>query len=359
MGVIEIMKKILFLCHGAGNGGAERVITTLASEFAKKGYKVLMVTTNEDKNDYEMDKSVLRHRIISLKGNSVARSVDRVIQLRKCMKDFNADTVISFSAVPNMQAIIAAIGMKINIIISERTDPRRYPTSKLGRVLRSFLYPFADTVVFQTSDAKACFGKIVQKKSHIILNPIRDGLPRADRISNEKKIVGIGSLGEQKNWPVALKAAELFMREFSDYTFEIFGEGPDRQKLQAIIDNSIVLKDKVVLKGFSSNAVNELLKASMYVSSSDYEGISNSMLEALAVGIPVICTNCPIGGAKMMINSNQNGVLVPVGDYKKMYEAMKKIATDKKFSQTISDNAILIRDRLKLSKIVDEWEALV
>ena len=353
------MKNIVFLCHGAGNGGAERVITTLASEFAKKDYHVLMVTTNEDNNDYVMDKRVLRKRIISLKSNTFARTIDRIWQLRKCVKDFNTDTLISFSSIPNIQAIIATIGMKKNIVISERTDPRRYPTSKLGRILRFILYPFADTIVFQTEDAKKCFRRKIQKKSCIILNPIRDGLPTSNKKIRENKIMGIGSLGEQKNWPVALKAAELFFKEFPDYIFEIYGEGPDRDKIQSIINSSHFLKKRVKLKGFSSNVINELTKATMFVSSSDYEGISNSMLEALAVGIPVICTDCPIGGAKMMIKSDYNGILVPVGDHIKMYEAMKRIVEDEEFSQKLANNAIEIREKLKLYKIVAEWEALV
>lgn len=353
------MKRIVFLCHGAGNGGAERVITTLASEFAKRKYQVLMVTTNEDKNDYEMYQDVSRKRIISSKSNSIFRSIDRVLQLRKCIKEFKADSVISFSSIPNLQAIIATIGLRRNLIISERTDPRRYPTSKIGRLMRTVLYPLADTVVFQTQDAKACFGKLIQKKSRIILNPIRDGLPMADLQSVERRIVGIGSLGEQKNWPVALVAAEMFFEKHPDYIFDIYGEGPDRSQLQKQIDCSELLRNRVVLRGFSNNVVNELVKASFFVSSSDYEGISNAMLEALAVGIPVICTDCPIGGAKMMIKSNYNGILVPVRDSQKMYEAMCKVAEDNNFSRKIANNAVEIREKLKLEKIVTEWESLV
>lgn len=353
------MKKLVFLCHGAGNGGAERVITTLASEFAKKKYKVLMVTTNEDNNDYEMHQDVARKRILSTKGNAVIRTIDRILQLRKCIKEFKADVVISFSSIPNLQAIIATMGLRKKLIISERTDPRRYPTSKIGRLMRTVLYPLADTVVFQTEDARACFGKLIQKKSRIILNPIRDGLPKANLDEAEKRLIGIGSLGEQKNWPVALEAAELFFAKHPDYVFDIYGEGPDRNQLQKIIDNSELLNKRVVLRGFSSNAVNELVKASFFVSSSDYEGISNSMLEALAVGIPVICTDCPIGGARMMIKKNYNGLLVPVRNSKIMFEAMCKIVEDKDFSRTIANNALEIRQKLKLEKIVSEWEALV
>lgn len=353
------MKNVIFLCHGAGNGGAERVITTLASEFAKREYNVLMITTNEDNNDYIMNENVRRKRIISSKKLKIIRTIDRIKILRESIIDFKGDIIISFSAIPNIQAIIATIGLKCNLIISERTDPKRYPKSIFGKFLRFCLYPCADTIIFQTEQAKEYFKKSIQNKAKIIMNPIRDGLPISNRDKCEKKIIGIGSLGEQKNWYVTLKAVEPFFKEFPDYILEIYGEGPDKNVLQDLIENSCILRNHVYLKGFSNN-INDILKtAAIYVSSSDYEGISNAMLEALAEGIPTICTDCPVGGARMIIKNNYNGILVPVGGYEEIYNALRKIASNEEFSRQLSKNALEIRNKFELSKIVDEWENVV
>lgn len=350
------MKKIMFLCHGAGNGGAERVITTIASEFAKRDYIVSMVTTNEDHNDYEIDRKVVRHRVISNSSNPIFRTIDRIIKIRSYIKNFKPNCIISFSSIPNMQVILADMGIKNKLIISERTDPSKYPTSKAGRIFRTLLYPLADKIVFQTEEAKNYFSKRIQRKGTIIVNPIRDDLPLPIAGKREKTIIGVGSLGEQKNWAVALNACNLFFEKYSDYVLEIYGEGPLRSSLQEIIDNSPILRNRVELKGFSNDVVSKMTNAQMYVSSSDYEGISNSMLEALAVGTPVICTDCPVGGARMFIKNGENGFLFPVRDSNKMAECMMKIASDERIREKFSLNSMKIREQLQLASIINQWE---
>lgn len=157
------MKKLVFLCHGAGNGGAERVITTLASEFANKQYEVFLFTTNEDNNDYIINSKIKRVRILSQRSNSLLRTMDRLRQMRKQFMQIGPDCIISFSSVPNMQALVVHIGLKGKIIISERTDPSKYPTSKIGKILRNLLYPGADRIVFQTKDAMEYFPNRIKR----------------------------------------------------------------------------------------------------------------------------------------------------------------------------------------------------
>ena len=350
------MKRLLFICHGAGNGGAERVITTLSSEFAKRNYEVLLVTTNADHNDYDIYEKVKRKRIICDKGNKLTRTISRITMLRSCIKEFNPDVIISFSSIPNIQSIIASILMRSKIIISERTDPSKYPSSMIGKALRRILYPIADRIVFQTQDAMNYFDVSISKKGTIIPNPIRDDLPERHDGEREKRIIGIGSLGEQKNWIMALKACEIFFQHHPDYIFELYGEGPHRSMLQDIINKSSVLSSRVYLKGFSKDVVNILQKSAIYLSTSKYEGISNSMLEALAVGTPVICTDCPVGGARQYIVNGQNGFLVQIDDYMYMAELMCKLISDKNLSMNFSVKATQIRHELRLNKILDMWE---
>lgn len=350
-----ILKRIMFLCHGAGNGGAERVITTLAGEFTKK-YNVLLITTNESYNDYVLNPKVKHYIILSKKNNVVFRSIDRIIRLRNYIKMFKPDCIVSFSSIPNMQAIVANIGLKSKLIISERTDPSRYPASDIGKKLRGILYPHADRIVFQTKQARDYFPRRIKQMSTIIPNPIRNDLPSPYIGEREKRIVGIGSLGEQKNWDVALDACEMLFREYTDYILDIYGEGPFRDRLQKRIDSSDVLRNRVFLKGFSQSVVEEMLKAKMYISSSDYEGISNSMLEALAVGVPTICTDCPVGGARENIEDGISGLLIPVRDSKALYIAMKKIIETDCLSNQLSHNSVKITRKLSLDKIVKQWE---
>lgn len=352
-------KKVMFLCHGAGNGGAERVITTIAGAFAEDGYTVSLVTTNKEHNDYIINPKVQRKIILSHAGNALSRTMERIIKLRKYIKEYAPDSIISFSTVPNMQALIASRGLKCKVIISERTDPSRYPTSNLGKRLRLFLYPYADVIVFQTNDARNYFPPKIKNKGVVIFNPIREDLPEPYNGVRENRIVGIGSLGEQKNWSISLKAAELFFKTHSEYRFDIFGEGPDKNRLQEYIDNSTLLRNRVFLRGFSLDAVAEMNTARMYISSSKYDGIPNSMLEALATGVPTIYTDCPVGGPKEFIINGFNGFLVPVNDSNALAEKMVELAENDDLCKRLSLNSVKIRKTLSLKKIVSAWEEVI
>lgn len=353
------MKKLLFLCHGAGNGGAERVITTLAGAFAQKDYFVVLITTNEPKNDYVLNSNIIHKIILSNKKSVIYRTIDRIIQLRSYLKQYKPDCIISFSGIPNMQAVVADIGLKNRLIISERVDPSKYPQSKLGRILRDFIYHFADCIVFQTEDARNYFDRYIQNRSVIIPNPIRNDLPKPYMGERKKRIVGVGSLGEQKNWTMGIKASRIFFESHPDYVFDIYGDGPLKNILQKMIYDDDLLRDRVKLHGFVPDVVDRILNATMYISSSDYEGISNAMLESLAVGVPTICTDCPVGGARENIESGENGFLVPVGDYKKLAELMTYLADNKSLQQRFSQKSPSIREILQLDNIVYQWEKVI
>lgn len=352
-------KRVMFLCHGAGNGGAERVIVTLANAFVSDGYIVSLVTTNKEHNDYCIDPLIERQVALSNASNVITRTIDRIKQLRQYVRLFNPNCIISFSSIPNIQILIATIGLNVRVIISERTDPSRYPTNSIAKKLRLMLYPMADKIVFQTNEAKNYFPEKIRDKGVVIFNPIRDDLPSPYTGIRENRIIGIGSLGEQKNWIIALKAAEIFFKNFPNYTFDIFGEGPDREYLQEYIAQSPDLRERVYLRGFSHNVVKEMNAARMYISSSKYDGIPNSMLEALATGVPTIYTDCPVGGPREFITTGQNGFLVPVGDVDALADRMMQLASNDILCKKLSHNSIYIRERLKLSKIFLEWKNLV
>ena len=135
---------------------------------------------------------------------------------------------------------------------------------------------------------------------------------------------------------MAINAFEKFYNKNPEYKFTIYGDGPLRESLEKAIKEK-ELENVINLPGFSKNIIEDIKKAGIYISSSDFEGISNAMLEAMAMGIPTVCTDCPIGGAKMTIR------------------AMDKVANDSTFAKEISENAITIREELSIDKILDKW----
>ncbi len=163
------------------------MITTLANQFSSRGYEVFLVTTNSPKNDYKISENVTR-RIINVDSKNIAiRTIKRIMILRSYFVSIQPDCIVSFSTIPNLQAILANIGNKTKIIISERTDPSQYPKSKIVQVFRNVLYPFVDVIVFQTKEAMAYFNKPIKKKGVVIFNPIQNNLPEEYLGIREKK----------------------------------------------------------------------------------------------------------------------------------------------------------------------------
>lgn len=120
----------------------------------------------------------------------------------------------------------------------------------------------------------------------------------------------MGRFNPQKNYKLLIDAFAQFSKSYPDYTLEIYGDGALRQTMEKYIAK-IGLTEKIILCGFCKNVHERIKDAGMYVMSSDFEGLSNAMLEAMALGLPVISTDHPPGGARAYITSYENGILTP------------------------------------------------
>ena len=162
---------------------------------------------------------------------------------------------------------------------------------------------------------------------------------------------------EKKAQGIAKKFRE-FHKKYGEYVLDIYGQGELEKELIAYCEECKI-SGWVRFNGLVSDIYEKMVKATMYISSSDYEGMSNSMLEALAMGIPSICTDCPIGGARMVIQNNENGILVPIKNTEKMTEAMLKIVEDEQFAKKLSKNSRKLREYLNVQYIGKQWEGLM
>lgn len=352
------MKKILIILNDLKNGGVERVLSVLANYFADKNYLVHVMAIASEQISYELSPKICYEYIPLMqiyKKESLLKEFKVMFRIYKEMNRINPDYVIGFDDSIIIRSIPSAWLQRRKIIVSERIDPTIYGLPM--RIVRQVAYDMADKVVFQTEDAQKFFPKRTQKKSVIIPNPLTEGLPyHSDE--NNKRIIMAGRLRAQKNTSLAIKAFSRFYKIHNDYTLVIYGEGEELDSLKKLA-LELGVEGNVLFPGHISYIHEEMSKATMYVSSSDYEGISNSMLEALAIGTPCICTDCPVGGARMFIKNNVNGVLVPVGDMEAIADAMEKIASDSSFASKISEESIKIREQLSVDVICPQWEILL
>lgn len=350
--------KVIFVIPQMSGGGAERVISILANNFVKKNIDVEILMTAGSNVDYALNDRV---SLETVGGETQGSPLKMLGRIRKMSQHFglpeNKDAVIvSFGPGTSGYVVLSLMGRKRKLIISERNDPDACPHPHL----RNIVYKKADKLVFQTYMARDAFPSALSRKGVVIPNPIRPDIPNVIKGEREKTIVAVGRLEKQKNYPMLLRAFEIFHKDFPDYTLHIFGRGSLEEELKKMAYEELTFSDTSVIFEDFCNDVNERVKnAGMYMLSSDYEGISNAMIEALAMGIPTVATDCPIGGSAMCIRSNENGILVPTGDYKAMANAMKRIAEDDIFAEKISNEAVKIRKDYNEDTVSDKWIELL
>jgi glycosyltransferase involved in cell wall biosynthesis len=236
------MKKVLFVIGGMGSGGAERVMSLLVNQGAQAGIEVGLALITSDHYAYPIDERVAVYPLCrDMPGGRVQGVFARITRLRRCIKDFKPDVVVSFLTICNIYACIASLGRGIPVVVSERNDPIRDCPNRLKRIVRNLSYRFASGVIFQTADAKACFPAKIGKKSVVIANPVKDNLPEAELANREKTVVAAGRLTKQKNYPMMLKAFQLFHRTHPEYELHIYGGGELEESLKSLtreLDNA-------------------------------------------------------------------------------------------------------------------------
>lgn len=348
---------IFFVCLKLSNGGSERVLSLLANEFANEGYDVTFIILFKSIRDYKLSEKV---KLIDMAWENPCfplKYLYRIKQLRHCLNQKNA-IVISFLFRTIFWVTVSTMFLRIKRIYSERNDPRRDPNMGFKRLLRDLCYIFADRIVFQTHEQLNYYPGFIRNKGIIIGNPIIEGLPMHNPMNCKKIIISVCRLEKQKNLYMAIDAFAEFHKEYSDYEYHIYGRGKQEDSLKKYIRQKN-LENSIKLKGFSNEVHEKMKKAMIFVSSSYYEGISNSVLEALSIGLPVVCTDCPIGGNRVLIKNKINGILVRNNDIDDMARALEKIAADDNFRMALSQNALKVRDTYSVENVVIQWKMMI
>ncbi len=351
------MKKIMFVCNGVSIGGAERVVSLLADSLIKDGNEVYLLAFLRAKESYKLNPNIKVIYADKVK-NDIKNKINRISAIRKNIILNNIDVVISFSHYNVISTVIASIGINVKIIGSERNDPAQINNRKFLKTLRDITYKKLDCLVCQTQDAKEYFSPKIQEKTKIILNPISDNLPLPYEGIRRKRIVSFLRFEPQKNIPMLIDAFKKLHMEYNDYVLELYGEGSEKENIINYVKDKNLTKC-VNIYPFTTDIHKKVIDAEIFALASDYEGLSNSMLEAMAMGLPTIVTDCPCGGARMVIKNGINGYLVPVGDVEALYKRMKYLIQNKEHSEYISKNSIVIREELNKERIAKQWISVI
>lgn len=354
------MKKIALFISSLRKGGSERVMLSLAEYLHGQGYDVMLVTQHKSEKEYDLLPGILRIYSepdkMQLKGGRIRKFLTRFCTLRKIWKEQRPDTVLSFIGKNNMMAIMTAAFMPINVAVSVRAEPTVEYEGKLMQMLAKIIFRFADLAIFQTKQAQKFFPMAIQKKSKILPNPINPQfLNRRYFGEREDVIVTVGRIDENKNHAMLIHAFAKIAGEYPLMRLVIYGEGELRPKLEALAEEK-GLSDRISLPGSISDVADRICKARIFTCTSNNEGMPNALIEAMALGLPVISTDCPCGGAAALINDGENGILIPVGDAYALSDAFRRILSDEEYARKLGENAYQITELLAPDKACAEWE---
>lgn len=350
--------RITIFIGSISGGGAERMCCNLANFLASHGHEVCVLTMSEAENTYNLSPKVKQISLINNyeKKNILFDNYKRFIRLGRYMKHSTNDCYLVMLPITIILMLLHRNATQSPIIASERNNPKSY--NGIVRFLLRKLAKRADAWVFQTESARDWYEGII-KESTVIPNAINQEFirPTYTGIRNNE-IVAVGRLDRQKNYPLLIEAFKELHQIKPEVILKIFGKGPEEKTLKEKVQ-SLGLSDSITFMGYVSNIYEQIEKSRLFVMTSDYEGMPNSLMEAMSLGLPCISTDCPSGGPRYLIQDKINGLLINVGNKKALVDAMLKILNDLDFSKRLSINATKIQERLNPNKIYSSWKHFI
>lgn len=359
-------KKVIMFTNTMTAGGAERVMTNMVNFmvddalFEKIDFSLLTTARGED--FYQLNERVTRryldHKVRALPTLlKPFRFFQRLISLRKLIREEVPTSIISFLENVNLLNILACLGTETNSIISIRNDPRKNEIGVVLSILRKFLYPLAGLLVVQTQEVeKWSMENNLNKNTVVIPNSVK--IPEESWAQENKsdvfRFVAAGRLVEQKGFDLLIKAAEKLSQKGLSFQVDIFGKGALKKKLQSMIQENS-LNEIVSLKGVTKELNKELLDSDTFILSSRYEGFPNVLLEAMSLGVPSISFNCKSGPSDI-ISNEEDGLLVNDGDIDSLAIAMEKMIKETTRREEMGLKARQNMKRYEISRIMEIWK---
>lgn len=351
---------IVFFTINMDKGGTERVISNLCNEYLVKKYRVSIVTYLTLSCHYELDKDIRLYSLgIKQKGSAAEKLLEMPFARKKYMElmsRIKPDVVLAFLPRPCLLACSMKRKLKVPVIGAIRSNPARNFQNLVYRFLAKQVLAKADGFVFQTKDARMFFTPRLQKKSVIIMNPINtEAIREPYRGDRSRRIVSVGRFTDEKNFPLLVRAFAGLDKEYADYELWIYGKYNEKLRIKEMAE-ALGVAERVVFAGESDRVYDEIYDASLFVLSSKSEGMPNALMEAMAMGLPVIATDCPCGGPRQLIRHGENGMLVPNEDEEALTRAMEEMLSDKERAGCMGEKALLVGIRYSGEKVYGKWE---
>ena len=358
-------KKLVFVIPELSTGGAERILAWLASYFVgKEEYIVIVISLASSplKGPFHQINNQVELTYLKLDKQSsnvfdgLINNIWRLNKLRAEFRKESPDLVIAFIHKAGIWSLLSSIGLKIPIIVSERTNPYRQNLAKSWVILRKVLYPLARAIVVQTSAAADYFPKRLRHKLFIIPNPV---IPKINQVQHTevKTITGVGRLAPEKCFDVLINAFSMLAPIFPEWNLKIWGEGPDRNRLQSLIEQC-GLQERAFLSGLTKPDQYWEDETGIFVLSSRFEGFPNVLGEAMAAGLPVVACDCS-SSVREIVDDDNSGLIIDVDDVSQMTNALESLMRDYIVREKLGRNARNSIARFDPDQIILHWESLI
>jgi glycosyltransferase involved in cell wall biosynthesis len=356
--------RIKFILPGLTAGGSEHVVSFVANRLAQSGFDVSILSFESGLSTpyYKTDERIRIEYIdvpVSKKGplGILTDIVRRVRRLRSVFRESQPDLVISLLTRANVMAVLAAQGLEVPVIVSERNNPLRQRPGVFWRVLRRYTYARAFGLITMTRGALECFPPVMRPRSWVIPN-MADYQSVKPHFGNPvNTMTAVGRLVDQKGFDLLITAWARIADNHPDWRLRIWGEGPDRAALQRLA-HDLAVSGSVELAGVSSAPGSWIEEADAFVLSSRFEGWGLVLGEAMAAGLPCVSFDCPFGPADMM-SDGYDGLLVAEGNVDELAAALSRLMGDEKLRRILGANASAAADRFAPDTVGTIWEQTI
>ncbi len=351
-------------------GGAERVLVLLSEGFLKKGHEVSVVTLSGIETDFYKLPDEVNRLALNILGDSPTpihglwNNLHRTFTIRQAIESTQPDAVISFTDRINVMTIVSLSRTRYPVFPTEHCDPIMNPCGKLWENLRRFTYPHAARIVSVSKGIDNYFDWLPKTKRAVIYNPflVRNNtqsitsIPK-DADQGKNWIISMGRLTYQKGFDLLLAAFKKIAHKYPDWQLLILGKGEMISELEKLKDD-LSLSSQVIFTGAISNPFPILRNSKLFVMASRFEGFPMAHGEALACGLPVICTDCP-SGPREIIRNGVDGILVPNEDVSALAWAMERLMSDEGERKRLAASAPEVTERFSQEKVMEMWEKLI
>jgi len=355
--------RIVIVLPGLSAGGSERAVSLIASNWAARGCQVTIVTFEDDDTEpyhaLSADVDIVRLAIPSDRKHPIRATVNvvrRVLRLRRAFRRLAPDLVISFLTRTNVISVLAATGLSIPVVVSERNNPELQHFGRIWSALRRFAYQRAFGLVTMTKGAMEHFPAEQRRRSWVIPNDAT--LPTNIRKrSGHKTITAVGRLVPQKGFDLLIDSFALLSDAHPDWKLVIWGEGEQRRELENQRER-LNLTHRVELPGVTSRPGLWIETSGIFVLSSRFEGWGIVLLEAMSAGLPVVSFDCKYGPSDM-ITDGFDGLLVPRGQTKEMAAAISRLIEDSDMRDRLAQNAVVSARRFSREHVMEGWDEVL